>query len=128
MGDGHGTQDGGGDPWNVKIALVFGKSTQLPASRDKDKVTMADGGGVRGYFSLLVLEYLIQEIQNEERRLQGKIKSSFYPCDCPPTYSEVATPFLPCHYFDYIGGTSTGACVMLLHTLGIGTLTVAYAV
>lgn len=42
--------------------------------------------------------------------------SSFNPCDPPLDfcYSKSAdSRFLPCHYFDYVGGTSTGACVSL---------------
>lgn len=53
----------------------------------------------------------MREIQNQEQ-LDGNVQHSFAPCVCPPIFSDEALPFLPCHYFDYIGGTSTGACVV----------------
>lgn len=80
-----------------------------------------DGGGVRGVASLFILLKLMQEIANIERGLK------------PPAYSSDASPlfqiegesvgeaavsaadqyaeydnYLPCHYFDYICGTSSG--------------------
>jgi hypothetical protein len=42
--------------------------------------------------------------------------SSFSPCEKPldASYStEPQSRFLPCHYFDYISGTSTGAFVIV---------------
>lgn len=110
-----------------------------------------DGGGVRGYGSLLLLQELMTEIGNEEKLVASEDnlnESSFAPCYYKPRDrwalnfpdSEVqrfqieATPtkierkprrignlssstderlknsalFLPCHYFDYIGGIDTG--------------------
>ncbi|KAI1303287.1 acyl transferase/acyl hydrolase/lysophospholipase [Xylaria venustula] len=90
-------------PWFQKIALSF------------------DGGGVRGYWSLLVLQHLMLLIQTFEREEDGKTRSSFHPCEKPINVSQLPnlnnldnTPFLPCHYFDYIGGTSTGALIAIL--------------
>jgi predicted acylesterase/phospholipase RssA len=53
-----------------------------------------DGGGVKGLFSLIVLERLMAEAQ----RLDG------------------STEFkkLPCEYFDLIGGTSTGGLIAIM--------------
>lgn len=103
----------------------------------------ADGGGVRGYWTLLVLAHLMQLIGAREEfddSLNGH-KPAFhsfnpqqYPTHCchiTPTDDEKRIPsnlnysdkdhsirklakakrYLPCHYFDYIGGTSTGGCV-----------------
>jgi hypothetical protein len=105
---------------------------------------MIDGGGIRGYGSLLILRALMNKIGAEERRLDRNTASSFYPCMYKPRSQElgpqprrigdgsaeapvpgestipVATPttglpdsslFLPCHYFQCAGGTSTGGYV-----------------
>lgn len=117
-----GTQDEGEDPWDVKIGLAFGWFTQNPGCRKKGTLTMADGGGVRGYFSLLVLEDLMREIQRQEQ-LDGDIQHSFHPCDRPADFLGEDVPFLPCHYFDYIGGTSTGAYAVSSHLLCVWRLT-----
>jgi hypothetical protein len=105
---------------------------------------MIDGGGIKGYGSLLILRALMNKIGAEERRLDRNTESSFYPCMYKPSSKNfgpqprrngdssadtpvarestapVATPttglpdsslFLPCHYFQCAGGTSTGGCV-----------------
>lgn len=46
-----------------------------------------DGGGVRGLSSLIILQQLMETVDPES----------------PPK---------PCEYFDMIGGTSTGGCVV----------------
>ncbi|KAF2145853.1 uncharacterized protein K452DRAFT_305795 [Aplosporella prunicola CBS 121167] len=105
----------GGSPinhWNERTILSF------------------DGGGVKGYASLLVLQGLMRAIARiESEHLDGPHSSSFLPRD-PPTCEQISasgtlpneasnikpnvsqTPrldgFLPCHYFDYMIGTSTG--------------------
>ena len=67
-----------------------------------------------------MLQHLMKQIRDVEGREDSATSSSFYPCDKPDNVSQLAnisnldnpteyTPFLPCHYFDYIGGTSTGA-------------------
>lgn len=56
-----------------------------------------DGGGIRGYSSLLILEELMKRIAAWELKLNGKNIS--------------VEKLLPCHYFDYIWGTSTGGRV-----------------
>jgi hypothetical protein len=96
-----------------------------------------DGGGIRGYGSLLILQDLMNKIGDYEKTLDTT-ESSFAPCDYRPTTKQptgstdssptsqfevpdpdavVATPshelsnsslFLPCHYFNYAAGTSTG--------------------
>lgn len=99
-----------------------------------------DGGGIRGYGSLLILQALMEKVGVEERRIDPSIKSSFSPCMYKPTKIGFSTPysgdiesfkadivsetdpsglphdslFLPCHYFDYGAGTSTGGCVISL--------------
>ncbi|KAI3317965.1 FabD/lysophospholipase-like protein [Xylariaceae sp. AK1471] len=94
-------------PWFQKTALSF------------------DGGGVRGYWSLLVLQHLMGVIQKVEIAENEATRSSFHPFEVPDNVSHLVnpnnlvnpieyTPFLPCHYFDYIGGTSTGALIAIL--------------
>ncbi|KAK8138125.1 FabD/lysophospholipase-like protein [Apiospora sp. TS-2023a] len=55
----------------------------------------------------------VEEIEDERGA-----PSSFYPIQKPRVISQlsdgVATPFLPCHYFDLIGGTSTGALIAIM--------------
>ena len=98
---------------------------------------VTDGGGIRGYGSLLMLQALMEKIAIEERRIDPAIESSFSPCIYKPTRVGFSTPFtenagsfeaspvtetnpkglsddslfLPCHYFDYGAGTSTGGYV-----------------
>ena len=76
----------------------------------------------------------MEKVGIEERRIDSAIKSSFAPCMYKPTKIGFSTPytkgiesfeasivtetnsnglsndslFLPCHYFDYGAGTSTG--------------------
>ena len=97
-----------------------------------------DGGGIRGYWSLLALQKLMEHIADieDERPVDGKeVFNSFHPRDWPDNVSRIpssagdernrmnaaensedkckaiqkARRFLPCHYFDYICGSSTGA-------------------
>lgn len=92
---------------------------------------MIDGGGIRGYGALLILRALMDKIGEEEKRLDPNIKSSFAPHDYKPMPKKTSGPlddseidddvvatttqglpnsslFLPCHYFTYAAGTSTG--------------------
>ncbi|CAF9926729.1 MAG: hypothetical protein ALECFALPRED_003516 [Alectoria fallacina] len=99
-----------------------------------------DGGGIRGYGSLLILRALMEKVGLEERRIDPAIKSSFSPCMYKPTKIGFSTPyiedvdsfeanvvtetnlsglfndslFLPCHYFDYGAGTSTGGLISIM--------------
>ena len=95
---------------------------------------MADGGGIRGYWSLLALEKLMEFIAEAEEKWDAKIYHSFYPQKWPKDVSQIpltdeqqsrsdeltseedkarllpcARRYLPCHYFDNICGSSTGA-------------------
>jgi len=136
----------------------------LKCTRARKSNHCQDGGGVRGYGSLLMLGYLMREVQNLEESgdlVGGEHKSSFdpraipsnnYQDDAPGELNAARAPklggmqtiptipvarsrfipfkkkylpgpqkqglgdllkpswngYYPCHYFDYIGGTSTG--------------------
>lgn len=83
-----------------------------------------DGGGIRGYSSLLVLQALMKEIVEVEKALEPTITSSAQaalvrsrrvdPIQPGTPDAEKVTEvvnndrFLPCHYFDFIAGASTG--------------------
>lgn len=105
---GHGEQN---DPWEHKSVLSFGEQWRTSPKHDHP-LTITDGGGVRNYWSLLALQALMREAAVHEKRLDESSRSSFDPCHTPESLSQLSpdsfTPYLPCHYFDYIAGTSTG--------------------
>ena len=69
--------------------LSLGEQPNSAPSQPYTPANDADGGGVRGLSTLLILKGLMQQI-NAKRRFQGL--SNVKPCDV----------------FDLIGGTSTG--------------------
>jgi patatin-like phospholipase/acyl hydrolase len=69
------------------------KPGNAPELKHIPRILALDGGGVRGFSSLLILERLMQEIQ----RLNGDD-------DLP----------LPCKYFYLICGTSTGGLIAIM--------------
>src|SRR5947199_7725882 len=90
-------------------------------------VLSLDGGGVRSYSSLLILERLMHQIAKIERTENPAASSSASSAliDSPEQSAKVASgqsseraSFLPCHYFDYIAGTSSGGlCAIMLGRL-----------
>lgn len=98
-----------------------------------------DGGGVRSYWTLLMISKLMEYIAIAEEGIetqehQTPVCSSFSPLDYPENSSlgpfseeednklggakgtiekcrarEKTRRYLPCHYFDFICGSSTGA-------------------
>ncbi|KAF8533535.1 acyl transferase/acyl hydrolase/lysophospholipase [Trichophaea hybrida] len=65
----------------------------------KQHVLTLDGGGIRGYSSLIILQELMEKIARLER-IDVAIDVNGNAADHPLP--------LPCHYFDYIFGSSTG--------------------
>ncbi|MCJ1450761.1 hypothetical protein MMC28_001095 [Mycoblastus sanguinarius] len=90
----------------------------------KKTILSLDGGGVRGYSSLLILRELMRMIGDIERLADGDATSSAYSplIDCLPDEARTAlrsdtqplSKYLPCHYFDYIAGTSTGGLIAIM--------------
>ena len=71
---------------------------------------------MRVYSSLLILKEIMENIIREEKsypdepiQTYGPAKSSYHPL-VPPK----PDVWLPCHYFDYIGGTETGGLVAIM--------------
>ncbi len=141
------------EEWTKQAVLSLGKGCRRS---NYVSLTSVEGGGIRGYGSLLILRELMNRIGDEEKRL-GHTESSFAPYDYKPTSENPTigddesmsarslTPFkpfnpanlsgstdrstsglhrpqhtvdpdhsrffLPCHYFTYAAGTSTGGYV-----------------
>ena len=78
-----------------------------------------DGGGERGLASLFLLKHLMDKIGKYERERNSKAISSVYSSPIAGLGGEVLNPksssdYLPCHYFGYIGGASTGGSITLM--------------
>ncbi len=69
-----------------------------------------DDGGVRGYSTLLILDEIMEAIIRREKSYpDSPAESSYHPL-VPPT----ANLWLPCHYFDYIGGIGSGGLIAIM--------------
>ncbi|KAH6633378.1 acyl transferase/acyl hydrolase/lysophospholipase [Boeremia exigua] len=106
---------------------------QDPSWNERNLLSL-DGGGVRGYWSLLVLEKLMEAIGEEEHRQALEADEdvhnlhSFLPSELPPNVTQCPRPprdqqpskafyaqrFLPCHYFDLLCGSSTGSLIAIM--------------
>ncbi|MCJ1428056.1 hypothetical protein MMC29_005963 [Sticta canariensis] len=112
---------------NTQNSVITNASASFEETAVWDqKVLLAlDGGGIRGYSALLILKALMEEIGKlETNHSDEPARSSFHPLSpapCIATDSESvkshdlveapqteSSPWLPCHYFDYMAGTSTG--------------------
>ena len=90
----------------------------------KKAILALDGGGIRGFSSLLILQQLMENIRELERSADPKATSSAYSplVDCLQDKgitsisndTRSTSHYLPCHYFDYISGTSTGGLIAIM--------------
>ena len=97
---------------------------------DRKAILSLDGGGIRGYSALLILQELMNVIKKlEKSHPDGAAESSYHPLPWNPLYATDSRPggepepgsqhvesarWLPCHYFDYIAGTSTGGLIGIM--------------
>ena len=70
-----------------------------------------DGGGVRGFSTLLIIQELMKLCKNIEQRENPDVDSSYHPIRFQETQASglsriPLSRFLPVHYFDYIGKES----------------------
>jgi hypothetical protein len=72
----------------------------------------SDGGGIRGYSTLLIIKELMNVIGEIEIQRDGAARSSYHPLSFVPNKgsqipqdarSQPSVRYLPAHYFDYIG-------------------------
>ena len=122
----------GDTEWLTFNLLSLGTSISFQSTNLNWFLCLIDGGGIRGYWTLLALQLLFHYIGDAEER-EGSYHSfdpQVYPENvslAPLTPEEeraiqaVYDPelrlrnnprirrYLPCHYFDHICGSSTGA-------------------
>ena len=71
---------------------------------------------MRVYSSLLILKEIMENIIREETSYPDESTETYGPANS--SYHPLAPPkpdvWLPCHYFDYIGGTETGGLVAIM--------------
>ena len=77
---------------------------------------IVDGGGVRVYSSLLILKEIMETIIRLEESYRDEPIGSYSPANSSyhPLLSHKANVWLPCHYFDYIGGTGSGGLIAIM--------------
>ena len=92
------------EAWTSQYVLSLGKGPPkaFPICYFTDIVS--DGGGIKGYSSLLILQRLMKHINEEEKRLGPDPPQVWYSEKLP----QPQPPFELCYYLDYVFGTSTG--------------------
>jgi patatin-like phospholipase/acyl hydrolase len=68
-----------------------------------------DGGGIRGYATLRIINDIMSQIRAQEKEEGAALRNFHSITDYDREQDPLTTKNpLPCHYFDYIVGTSTG--------------------
>ncbi|KAF2107386.1 acyl transferase/acyl hydrolase/lysophospholipase [Lophiotrema nucula] len=89
----------------------------------RQTVLSLDGGGIRGLSELLILQEIMTEVARIENERDGTQGSSEIPRSAHREDDESISEslhdhsvdnFLPCHYFDFICGTSLGGVIAVL--------------
>ena len=97
---------------------------------DQKTILSLDGGGIRGYSALLIIKELMSVIKRLEiNHTDGAAPSSYHPESPAPMFAmdsrgegqpettgqnHASAHWLPCHYFDYMAGTSTGGLISIM--------------
>ncbi|KAL1301849.1 hypothetical protein AAFC00_006034 [Neodothiora populina] len=84
---------------------MAGASTCTCRPSRKESVLSLDGGGIRGYATLLILQSIMEECLQLEYAYDEAYHQSSPDDEQLP---------LPCHYFDYMFGTSTGGIIAIM--------------
>jgi hypothetical protein len=68
-----------------------------------------DGGGVRGYATLVIIKDIMSKVRAQEKEEDAELRNAHSITDYDRERDPLTTKSpLPCHYFDYVVGTSTG--------------------
>ena len=68
-----------------------------------------DGGGIRGYATLIIIKDIMSKVRAQEKEEGAELRNVHSITDYDKEKDPLTTKSpLPCHYFDYVVGTSTG--------------------
>ena len=108
-------------PYTIELTDTDPSDDDSPAIKS---ILSIDGGGIRGYSSLIILQALMEEIGKIEQAHNPKATSSIYSsalgrlddavCAVPTPDAMPVARYRPCHYFDYIAGAGTGGTIAMM--------------